>query len=181
MDTPATSPIDRSTMRSVLGHFPTGVVIVTATVDSDPVGMTLQSFLSLSIDPPLVLLSVAATSTSWPRIADARHFVVNVLTEHQSGLARQFAKSGVDKFDGVSYTTDAHSGAPHLDGAAAWINCRTEAEYDGGDHTIVVANVLGAQVSPHDHHATAPLVFHRSGFLRLTASCHTEVERTLAQ
>lgn len=159
-------------MRSVFGHFPTGVVIVTATVDSDPVGMTLQSFLSLSLDPPLALLSVATTSTSWPRIANAGHFVVNVLAEHQSGLARQFAMSGIDKFDGVSYTTDPLSGAPRLDGAAAWINCRTESEYDGGDHTIVVAHVVAAQVSPLEQHATAPLVFHRSGYPRLTASCH---------
>jgi 3-hydroxy-9,10-secoandrosta-1,3,5(10)-triene-9,17-dione monooxygenase reductase component len=172
MSTPESSYVDESTMRSVLGHFPTGVVIITATHDYEPVGMTVQSFLSLSIDPPLVLLSVAKTSVSWPRIAAGGRFLVNVLAEHQSGLARQFAQSGADKFAGIGYTSDATEGGPRLDGATAWIDCRTEMDYDGGDHTIVVAKVLGARVSPNEDHALAPLVFHRSGFPRLNSCCH---------
>jgi 3-hydroxy-9,10-secoandrosta-1,3,5(10)-triene-9,17-dione monooxygenase reductase component len=172
MSTPESSYVDESTMRSVLGHFPTGVVIVTATDDSGPVGMTVQSFLSLSMDPPLALLSVAKTSVSWPRIASGGRFLVNVLAEHQSGLARQFAQSGTDKFAGIGYTSDVTDGGPRLDGATAWVDCRTEMQYDGGDHTIVVARVLSARVSPHEHHALAPLVFHRSGFPRLSSCCH---------
>jgi 3-hydroxy-9,10-secoandrosta-1,3,5(10)-triene-9,17-dione monooxygenase reductase component len=154
-------------MRTVLGHFPSGVVIVTTADDSGPAGMTLQSFMSLSIDPPLVLLSVAKTSTSWPRIAARGHFTVNVLSADQAELARQFARSGTDKFAGVSYTMAAGSGGPQLEGASAWIDCRAETEYEGGDHTIVVARVLDARISPVDAHAAAPLVFHRSGFPRL--------------
>ena len=151
-------------LRSVLGHFPTGVVIVTGTVGEDPVGMTLQSFLSLSLDPPLVLLSVAKSSTSWPRIATSGRFLVNVLSEGQSELARRFAKSGSDKFAGVAYTTRRDLGGPLLGEVSACVDCDLEAEHDGGDHTIVVARVLDAAIAERPEHAQAPLIFHRSGF-----------------
>ncbi|OBC10929.1 hypothetical protein A5784_36120 [Mycobacterium sp. 852013-50091_SCH5140682] len=162
--------VTAETIRSVLGHFPTGVIVVTAHTVSGPVGMTLQSFISLSLDPPLVLLSVAKTSTSWPRIAESDQFVVNVLSEGQSELARQFARSGADKFEGVDCEHDPRLGGPLLAGVSAWVNCQAEAQYDGGDHTIVVARVLAASVAepPSDHGHVAPLVFHRSSFPRLS-------------
>jgi 3-hydroxy-9,10-secoandrosta-1,3,5(10)-triene-9,17-dione monooxygenase reductase component len=155
-------------LRSVLGHFPTGVVVVTANVGDEPVGMTLQSFLSLSLDPPLVLLSVAKSSTSWPKIATTGRFLVNVLSEGQADTARRFAKSGSDKFAGVGYAHRDELGGPLLDEISAWVDCRFEAEHDGGDHTIVVARVLGTATAECDEHAHAPLIFHRSGFPRLT-------------
>jgi 3-hydroxy-9,10-secoandrosta-1,3,5(10)-triene-9,17-dione monooxygenase reductase component len=155
-------------LRSVLSHFPTGVVVVTADGGDKPVGMTLQSFLSLSLDPPLVLLSVAKTSISWPKIAAAGRFLVNVLSEGQADTARRFATSGIDKFVGVGHTHRGDLGGPLLDEVAAWVDCSFEAEHDGGDHTIVVARVLSTAIAEHAEHAHAPLIFHRSGFPRLT-------------
>ncbi|MEE6167511.1 MULTISPECIES: flavin reductase family protein [unclassified Mycolicibacterium] len=174
-------PVTESTLRTVLGHFPTGVVIVTATLESDPVGMTLQSFLSLSITPPLALLSVAKTSTTWPQIATTRRFLVNILSEEQGPLARQFARTATDKFYGVDYTSDPALGGPLLAGTTAWVDCSIEAEHDGGDHTIVVARVLEASAPTSGGAAPAPLIFHRSGFPRLYADCRNQIERIPAQ
>jgi flavin reductase (DIM6/NTAB) family NADH-FMN oxidoreductase RutF len=156
--------VTRDDLRSVLGHFPTGVVIVTAASGTGPVGMTLQSFMSLSLDPPLILLSVAKTSRSWPRIADSRRFMVNVLSGGQAELARRFAKSGTNKFAGVSFTQEEGTGGPMLKDIAAWIDCELDVQHDGGDHTIVVARVLAGGAGERIEHAHSPLIFHRSGF-----------------
>ena len=97
------SGLDQARFREVLGHFATGVTIVTALEDGVPVGFTCQSFAALSLDPPMVLLAPARSSTSWPRIAKAGAFCVNILDEHQEALCRAFAVSGGDKFDGVGW------------------------------------------------------------------------------
>ncbi len=162
-----TDSVTAEVLRSVLGHFPTGVVIVTAMSGAEPVGMTLQSFMSLSLDPPLILLSAAKTSQSWPRIADSRRFMVNVLSDGQQGLARRFAKSGAEKFAGVPFTHSADTGGPMLEDIAAWVDCEVDAQYDGGDHTIVVARVLAGNACERIEHAHSPLIFHRSSFPRL--------------
>ncbi|ART72852.1 hypothetical protein BTO20_33670 [Mycobacterium dioxanotrophicus] len=174
-------PVTESTLRTVLGHFPTGVVIITATIESDPVGMTLQSFLSLSITPPLALLSVSKTSKTWPQIATARRFLVNILSEEQGSLARQFARTATDKFRGVDYTSAPELGGPLLAGTTAWVDCSVEAEHDGGDHTIVVARILEASAPTSSGATPAPLIFHRSGFPRLHADRHNQIERIPAQ
>ncbi|NMO89294.1 flavin reductase family protein [Actinomycetospora sp. TBRC 11914] len=155
---------DPTTMRSVLGHFPSGVTIVTGTVDGEPAGFTCQSFSSLSLDPPLVLILPGRSSTSWPRIEATGRFCVNVLAEDQQELSTTFAKSGTDKFAGVDFS---HSdlGSPILTGATAWIDCTLHASHDGGDHLIVVGAV-------HDLDAPGlpPLVFHRGGYSRSVPS-----------
>lgn len=158
--------IEGSTFREVMGHFPTGVVVVTSMNGGEPLGMTLQSFVSLSLEPPLVLLSVARTSRTWPRIAEAGHFVVNILAEGQGELARTFARSGADKFAGVRLAECPRASAPVLAEAVAWIGCEIRAEYDGGDHLIVVAQVNELEVHPSapTGEAARALVFHRSGF-----------------
>jgi 3-hydroxy-9,10-secoandrosta-1,3,5(10)-triene-9,17-dione monooxygenase reductase component len=146
-------------MRSVLGHFVSGVTVVTATAAEGPVGFTCQSFSSLSLDPPLVAFAPSRSSRTWPQLRDARRFCVNVLAEQQSELSTQFARSGTDKFAGVPWTPSPH-GSPVLDGVVAWIDSELWAEYDGGDHTIVVARVLdlGADGS------RTPLLFHRGAY-----------------
>jgi len=151
--------VDPRVMRDVLGHFVSGVTVVTATGADGPVGFTCQSFSSLSLDPPLVAFAPARTSTTWPRLREARRFCVNVLAEEQDELSRQFARSGTDKFAGVSWMPSPH-GSPVLDGVVAWIDSELWAEYEGGDHTIVVARVLdlGADGS------RTPLLFHRGGY-----------------
>lgn len=137
-----TPHLDNGELRRVLGHFCSGITVITAAGPGGrPVGFTCQSFSSLSLDPPLVSFSPARSSTSWPLIRSKETFAINVLGAHHDRLSHQFARSGTDKFRGVSWQPGAY-GAPVLEGAAAWAECRLWAEYDGGDHTIVAAQVL---------------------------------------
>ena len=151
--------VDPDAMREVLGHFASGVTVVTAVTDDGPIGFTCQSFSSLSLDPPLVALAPARTSSTWPRLRDLGRFCVNVLAEDQSGLSATFARSGTDKFAGVSWRPSRH-GSPVLEGVVAWIDCALWAEYDGGDHTIVAARVLDLGAEP----SRRPLLFHRGSY-----------------
>lgn len=134
--------VDGDYMRRVLGHFCSGITVITA-IDATgrPAGFTCQSFSSLSLDPPLVNFSPARTSTSWPVIRSAEVFAINVLGADHDRVSHQFARSGTDKFRDVAWTAGTF-GAPVLSGVVAWAECRLWAEYDGGDHTIVAAQVL---------------------------------------
>jgi flavin reductase (DIM6/NTAB) family NADH-FMN oxidoreductase RutF len=151
--------VDPRLMRDVLGHFASGVTVVTAIAPDGPIGFTCQSFSSLSLDPPLVAFAPSRTSTTWPRLRAAGRFCVNVLAEEQSDLSQAFARSGADKYAGVSWTPSP-LGSPVLDGVVAWIDSELWAEYEGGDHTIVVARVLDLGADP----GRSPLVFHRGGY-----------------
>ncbi|MFI5478238.1 flavin reductase family protein [Streptomyces rubiginosohelvolus] len=157
-------PIAPAEFRRVLGHFASGVTVVTARDADGPTGFACQSFASLSLDPPLVSFMVARTSTTWPRIARAGVFCVNVLGAEQSALCRGFAVSGADKFAGVAYGDAPATGSPLLDSVPAWIDCRIHAVHTGGDHLIVVGRVeaLGAEEEGE------PLLFHRGAFGRLS-------------
>jgi flavin reductase (DIM6/NTAB) family NADH-FMN oxidoreductase RutF len=159
---PASTAIDPDHFRAVLGHFATGVTVVTAADADGPVGLTAQSFSSLSLDPPLVLLCPAKSSKSWPRIEAAGAFCVNVLADDQEDLGMGFARSGADKFAGVSHQYSPSTGAPMLDGALAWIDCRLDAVHQGGDHLIVVGRVLDLGLAD----SGKPLLFFRGGFGR---------------
>ena len=130
--------VDEHRMREVLGHFASGVVVVTAAGGHGPLGFTCQSFASLSLDPPLVSFAAARTSSTWPRIREVGAFCVNVLADDHEQHSEGFARSGVDRFAGVAWTPGP-GGAPILDGVAAWVAATLEHEYDGGDHTIVSA------------------------------------------
>ncbi|MET9445739.1 flavin reductase family protein [Streptomyces cinerochromogenes] len=160
------APVRRGEFRRVLGSFASGVTVITAPAadgEPGPAGFACQSFSSLSLEPPLVCFMVGRSSTTWPRIARAGVFCVNVLGAGQEELCRGFAVSGGDKFAGVAYDPAPVSGAPLLDGAAAWIDCTVHAVHTGGDHLIVVGRVdaLGAD-GPEE-----PLLFHRGRFVRL--------------
>jgi 3-hydroxy-9,10-secoandrosta-1,3,5(10)-triene-9,17-dione monooxygenase reductase component len=141
-------PVAPTVMRDVLGHFVSGIVVITAAGPDGPLGFTCQSFASLSLDPPLVSFSPARTSTTWPRIRATGLFCVNVLAAGHEDVSAAFARSGTDKFAGIAWEPGP-SGAPVLDGVSAWIDCSLYAEHDGGDHTIVVGRVLdlGADAS----------------------------------
>ncbi|MGW6543912.1 flavin reductase family protein [Streptomyces massasporeus] len=160
------APLDAREFRRVLGNFATGVAVITAppaTGGGSPAGFACQSFTSLSLDPPLVAFMVGRTSTTWPRIARAGVFCVNVLGADQGDLCRAFAVSGADKFAGVPHDPAPVSGAPRLTGAVAWIDCAIHAVHTGGDHLIVVGrvNALGTEATDD------PLLFHRGRFARL--------------
>jgi 3-hydroxy-9,10-secoandrosta-1,3,5(10)-triene-9,17-dione monooxygenase reductase component len=162
---PVRSAIDGARFRQVLGHFPTGVTVVTAATGDGPAGLAVGSFFSVSLDPPLVAFCAAKTSTSYPRIAEAGHFVVNVLGEHQEEVCRVFAGKG-DKFAGLGYTPAPISGAPVLTGVLAWIDCEIEQVHEAGDHYIVVGRAHELEVGDE---AGGPLVFYRGGFGRFAS------------
>jgi flavin reductase (DIM6/NTAB) family NADH-FMN oxidoreductase RutF len=146
-------------MRDVLGHFASGVTVVTALTAEGPAGFTCQSFSSLSLDPPLVAFAPSRTSQTWPAVRAIGRFCVNVLAEGQDAVSQNFARSGVDKFDGVRWSPSPQ-GSPVLDDVVAWIDGELWAEYDGGDHSIVVARVIDLGAEP----GRRPLLFHRGNY-----------------
>lgn len=152
-------PVSAAVMREVLGHFVSGIVVVTAAGADGPLGFTCQSFSSLSLDPPLVSLAPARASTTWPRIRAAGAFCVNVLAAEHEDLSAAFARSGIDKFAGVAWTPGP-SGAPVLEGVSAWVDCALWAEYDGGDHTIAVGRVRDLGADP----SRPPLLYYRGRY-----------------
>ncbi|MGI5376206.1 flavin reductase family protein [Streptomyces sp. CA-251387] len=171
------APVGQAEFRRVLGNFATGVAVVTAPATAGapqapsptddpqaaaPAGFACQSFSSLSLDPPLVAFMVGRTSTTWPRIARAGVFCVNVLSAGQGELCRAFAVSGADKFAGVAYDAAPVSGSPRLAGTLAWIDCTIHAVHPGGDHLIVVGRVEALGAGDGDE---APLLFHKGRFL----------------
>lgn len=153
---------DAGDFRKVLGQFATGVTIITAVDDGEPVGVAANSFTSVSIDPPLVLFSIARTSSTWPRIERARKFAVNILGEHQEELSMLFASKGADRFSSVEWHLGV-GGSPVLHGCLAYLDCSFWAEYDGGDHIIVVGQVLDLGVT----HDAGPLVFFQGRYGRV--------------
>ena len=157
------SGFDQARFREVLGHFATGITIVTATDEGQPVGFSCQSFAALSLDPPMVILAPAKSSTSWPRIARAGSFCVNILGEHQEAVCRAFAVSGGDKFDGVDWTPGV-TGSPLIEGSLATVECTLGAIYEGGDHELVTGHVVDMEIGKG-----SPLIFYRSGFGRFEA------------
>ncbi|MEU6375416.1 flavin reductase family protein [Streptomyces sp. NPDC046909] len=159
VDSGECSMVAGDSMRKVMGHFCSGLVVITAHGPDGPLGFTCQSFASLSLDPPLVSFSPARTSSTWPRIREAQSFCVNVLAEDQQHLSNGFARSGADKFAGVSWSPSP-SGAPVLAGTAAWAECVLWAEYDGGDHTIVAGEVRSLGCDDHKR----PLLFYRGAY-----------------
>lgn len=149
---------DERKFREVLGCFATGITVVSAIEDAQPVGFTCQAFTSLSLDPPMVALAPSKTSTSWPRIAEAGWFCVNILAESQEELCRAFAVSGSDKFVGVEWSPGTN-GVPRLDGALAHIDCELVAIHDAGDHELVTGRVADLAMG-----SGKPLVFYRGSF-----------------
>jgi 3-hydroxy-9,10-secoandrosta-1,3,5(10)-triene-9,17-dione monooxygenase reductase component len=155
---------DDAHFRAVLGHFCSGITIITGMDDSEPVGLTCQSFTSLSLDPPLVAFCPGKSSSSWPRIEPSGAFGVNILTEDQEDLCRVFATKGVDKFRGVGWRA-GETGSPIIHDALAWMDCRIEVIHDAGDHLIVVGRVLELNAL----HVGKPLLFYRGGYGRFEA------------
>jgi 3-hydroxy-9,10-secoandrosta-1,3,5(10)-triene-9,17-dione monooxygenase reductase component len=161
MGVPA-GPVSPAVLRDVLGHFVSGIVVVTAATPTGPIGFTCQSFASLSLDPPLVSFAPARSSSTWPQIRAAGAFCVNVLAADHQELSAGFARpggTGTDKFAGVPWRAGPF-GAPVLDGVSAWIDCILWNEYDGGDHTIAVGRVRDLGADPE----RLPLLYYRGRY-----------------
>jgi 3-hydroxy-9,10-secoandrosta-1,3,5(10)-triene-9,17-dione monooxygenase reductase component len=168
-------PTDPDAFRQALGHFCTGVTVITTAGPAGPAGFACQAFAALSLAPPLVLFCPSKTSSTWPVIEGAGHFCANVLTDGQQELARRFGSSGGDKFAGVPWTPSPR-GAPVLDGALTWVDCTVEAVHEAGDHYLVTGRVtaLGAT------RAGRPLLFYRGRYAATDpGSGPTEVVDTL--
>ncbi len=155
--------IDQARYRQVLGHFPTGVTVITAEDGDGRVGLAVGSFFSVSIDPPLVGFCAGAQSSSWPRIRAAGRFCVNILGSQQEEECRVFAGKSDDKFAGLGYDPAPYSGAARIHDVLAWIDCELHEVHDGGDHDIVLGRVHDLEVADEGH----PLVFFRGGYAQL--------------
>lgn len=171
VDGPASDPLDTDVLqpdspsfRAVLGHFATGITVITAMDGDEPVGLAANSFTSVSLDPPLVLFCAAKTSSTWPRIQRAGHFTVNVLDEHQEPVSALFATPGADRFGQIAWRVGDHG--PILDDVHAYLDCDIETEHDAGDHVIVVGRVQALGLTAD----AGPLLFYRGRYGRLLGS-----------
>lgn len=163
-DDPEESPIDPRLFRDVSGRFTAGITVVTTRTAKGLRGITANSFTTVSLDPPLVLFCLTNTSTFTPLIEESGVFAVSVLAMDDEFLSDRFANRAplVDAhFTGVPHHFE-QSGAPVLDHAIAWFDCRVWANYDGGDHRIIVGEVLAL-----GEHEGEPLVYYRSRYARV--------------
>lgn len=152
-------PVSGDRFRAVLGHVPTSVAIVAGVVANTARGLSVGTFVPVSLSPPLVGFFVDRASTSWPAIARQGKFVVSVLGAGQAELSRRFAVSQTDKFAGVAWH-ESPSGHPVIEGSVAWVDCELESETQAGDHVFVLAQVLDLGVET----GGTPLLHHRGGY-----------------
>jgi len=157
--------ITRDHFRKVLGHFATGVTIVTTRLsDGRPWGFTVNSFTSVSLDPPLILVCVDQGTESSRAMAGAEYFAVNFLTEEQQEHSRRFASRLPERFNDVNYSEGLH-GSPLLAGSLGYLECKKVASHVHGDHSVIVGEVLEAQVGPGE-----PLLFFRGAYGRISST-----------
>jgi hypothetical protein len=162
-NTPDAPDFDPRDFRNALGQFATGVTIVTTrTSGGEPIGLTANSFSSVSLSPPLVLWSLSLRSPNLPNFLQATHFAINVLARDQIALSQRFSKPIPNKFEGVD-CTDSANGMPLLNGTAAHFECRTEARHYSGDHVIFIGHVL-----KYSHADRDALGYHRGRYIFTT-------------
>lgn len=160
--------IDPAMYRQVLGHFPTGVTVVTGLLDDQPVGFTIGSFTSVSLDPPLVGFLPMTNSERWNQIRASGSFCVNILGQAHDNLCWQFSKSSIEQpFEGVEWHRSAATGSPILDDAIAWIDCTITEVIDAGDHHFVMGAVEQMEHA-HPESDPMPLLFYRGKLGRFT-------------
>jgi flavin reductase (DIM6/NTAB) family NADH-FMN oxidoreductase RutF len=156
--------IDPTLFRETLGHYPTGVAVVTAVAeDGNPAGMVVGTFSSVSLDPPLIAFFPATSSGSFAHVRTAAAFCINVLASNQEALCRRLATGGAGKFDGVRWRSGP-LGSPILEGAVSWIECTFEDIREAGDHLIVLGRVHEFAVE----RSTLPLLFFQGGYGRFS-------------
>jgi 3-hydroxy-9,10-secoandrosta-1,3,5(10)-triene-9,17-dione monooxygenase reductase component len=156
-------PIDARAYRNVLGHYPTGVCAISASVDGAPVAMVIGTFTSVSLAPPLVGFLPARSSATWARLRHTERFCVNILAADQASLCQQMATRGPERFSNVCWMGGVGD-TPRINGAVAWITCQIASVTEVGDHDFVLGHVLASEVA----RATAPLIFHRGRLVQPT-------------
>jgi flavin reductase (DIM6/NTAB) family NADH-FMN oxidoreductase RutF len=160
--TPIEGVDDAQELRRAFTLYPRGVMAVAAEIDGEPVGLAVSAFVSVSLEPPLIVICIDAASTTWPRLREAPGIGVSVITAEQAWLGRQLASRRRDRFENAAFTRTA-SGALLLDDAAAQFDCAIRDTYPGGDHLIVVLEVLDMRADPRRE----PLIWHDSTFREL--------------
>ena len=164
---------DAKAFRRALGQFATGVAVITAkAADGSVIGLTMSSFNSVSVDPPLVLFSVDRKALSLPAMLEAKGFAINVLAREQESISNKFARALSNKWDQVK-TTVGHAEAPLISGALAHFECAPYANYDGGDHVIFVVRVVRHAAHPD---TPMPLIFFRGRYRDLVDETEREPE-----
>jgi 3-hydroxy-9,10-secoandrosta-1,3,5(10)-triene-9,17-dione monooxygenase reductase component len=157
--------LDQRTFRDVLGHIATGVVLVTARTRQGQAGMTVNAFMSVSLDPPLVALGAADSSITWPAIRAVGGFAVAVLGDQHEELCRVFATRGAPRFAEPGEWARTRQGHPVPRDALAWLDCRIAQIHHAGDHELVVAKALAGAIGEASH--GQPLIFHTGRFAAL--------------
>ncbi|MQT88056.1 flavin reductase [Pseudomonas nabeulensis] len=160
----SSTAIEPLRFREVLGHYASGLTVITSCIDDDPVGFTCQSFYSVSVNPPLVSFSVMSGSGSYPRIREAGRFAVNILSGEQVGISNQFAQRGADKWHGVEWQ-DSPLGNPLIAGSLHWLDCEIHAEHAAGDHLIVIGEVKALNLEQTD--IAQPLLYFKGEYCNL--------------
>ena len=155
---------DSKMFRSVLGQFATGITVVIADRGGQGgrVGVTVNSFASVSLEPPLVLYSLAHEAVSYDALVTAPYFCINILSDTQQAVSSRFAQRGQDKFDGIDTVTDAN-GQPAIRDSLARLSCKLETTYDGGDHTIIIGRVTDVTMDQ----TAEPLIYYAGSYRRL--------------
>nr|WP_255682232.1 flavin reductase family protein [Luteimonas sp. BDR2-5] len=166
--------LDPRHFRTVLGNYPTGVVMITASEGEEPVGMVVGSFSSVSLDPPLVSFLATSTSPTQERIQQAGRFCANVLAADQEMLCRKLARPGPGRFDGVEWELSS-LGNPVLDGIVAWIDCSIHDVIEIGDHNLIVGRVHELRVAS----SKTPLLFFRGQYGDYSSTAMLLLERLL--
>ena len=156
--------IDPHHYREALGHYASGIVIITGHDVDGPIGFTCQSFHSVSLEPPLISFGAMRTSTSYPRIRKTGRFAVNVLAEGQGDLSRQFAQSGSDKWNSIQWQPSG-LGHPVLDSSLLWLECEVAQEIEAGDHFVVIGRVMS--IAPGNADEPSPLLYYRGRYHHL--------------
>lgn len=158
--------IEPLSFREALGHYASGITVITSHHDDEPIGFTCQSFYSVSMSPPLVSFSVMSSSASYPKIRQAGRFAVNILSGEQVRISNQFARRGTDKWHGVEWQTSP-LGNPIIAGSLHWLDCEIHAEHAAGDHLIVIGEVKALNLQ--EAAATQPLLYFKGQYCNLAA------------
>ncbi|HCF0773324.1 MULTISPECIES: flavin reductase family protein [Pseudomonas aeruginosa group] len=153
--------------REALGHYASGITVITSLIDDEPLGFTCQSFYSVSMSPPLVSFSVMAKSYSYPKIRHAGRFAVNILSGEQIQISNTFARQGVDKWHGVEWQ-ESPLGNPIIEGSLHWLDCEIHAEHAAGDHLIVIGEVKALNIQ--ETAIAQPLLYFKGKYCNLAGS-----------
>ncbi|PRE45477.1 flavin reductase [Burkholderia multivorans] len=164
MSLPSTA-IEPLSFRKALGHYASGITVITSHIHGEPIGFTCQSFHSVSMSPPLVSFSVMASSASYPKIRQAGRFAVNILSDEQVRISDQFARRGSDKWHGIE-RQESPLGNPVIVGSLHWLDCEIYAEHVAGDHLIVIGEVKALNLQEA---AAQPLLYFKGQYRNIAA------------